>query len=110
LANFYSKAFELSVVQINRHDDGSLRSIWLALDSGVLMIEESEEELRVVKGRGAGPFLLAFEVSQSERETVEGKIVSHGGSLEQRSEHTTYGRDPEGNRVAISCYPLPVAQ
>jgi catechol-2,3-dioxygenase len=110
LAEFYVRVFGLSVVQTNQHDDGSVRSIWLDLDPGVLMIEESGHETRMVKGRGSGLFLIAFEVNEGERESLAEQIVSHGGTVESHSVYSSYGRDPEGNRIAISSYPLPRSQ
>jgi glyoxylase I family protein len=32
----------------------------------------------------------------------EARLESHGASIESRTQYTSYARDPEGNRVAIS--------
>jgi hypothetical protein len=33
-------------------------------------------------------------------------LASSGIAVESRTEHTRYFRDLEGNRVAVSCYPV----
>jgi catechol 2,3-dioxygenase-like lactoylglutathione lyase family enzyme len=60
----------------------------------------------LVAGIGAGPFLLAFPVDTSERVAREARLLELGAAIESRTEHTSYARDPEGNRVALSAYPL----
>lgn len=121
VSEFYRDAFGLRVVAEHRYDSGELRSIWLELGEGVLMVEHwfqghideehskqehSDQEPRMVEGIGKGPFLLAFSVLASERSRREEHLVSLGASIEARSEFSSYARDPEGNRVALSCYPL----
>lgn len=79
--------------------------MWLGLDEAVLMIEACSD-MRAVEGVGAGLFLLAFEVDEAERAQLEQRLLALGGSIDQRAQWTTFARDPEGNRVAISHYPL----
>lgn len=106
LAGFYARAFDLDERARHHHADGSLRSVWLDLGGPVLMIEAAETEARPVTGVGAGWFLVAFEVPVTERDTVEARLVALGGVVESRARFTSYVRDPEGNRVAISHYPV----
>ena len=80
--------------------------MWLDLGGPVLMIEASRAEVRAVEGIGMGLFLLAFDISAAERDRVEARLVALGGVLETRGAFTSYARDPEGNRVAISHYPV----
>ena len=98
----------LGLREVNRHHEpgGTLRSIWLDLDGPVLMIERTEEPARQVQGVGAGPFLLALAAAPSERSVLEKSFEASGFPVDSRTEHTIYFRDPEGNRVAISSYPL----
>jgi glyoxylase I family protein len=102
VAAFYREAFRLRERARHHDADGSLRSVWLELGDSVLMIEQSQEPPRRVEGVGAGPFLLAFHVGPEERADLERAL----GKIESRTEHTSYARDPEGNRVAVSSYPL----
>ncbi|HEU5073533.1 MAG TPA: hypothetical protein VFU02_05160, partial [Polyangiaceae bacterium] len=53
-----------------------------------------------------GLFLVAFEVPVAQRAQAEARLVEFGGVLEERGRFTSYARDPEGNRVAISHYPV----
>lgn len=107
LANFYRQAFGL--LEVARHDDarGGLRSVWLGLArDAVLMIERTAECRAPVHGVGAGPFLLAFSVPANERQNRERLLEALGAAIESRGEYSSYARDPEGNRVALSTYPL----
>lgn len=105
LAEFYRRAFDLREHTRHLHADGSLRSVWLELEGPLLMIEASGSELRRVEGIGMGLFLIAFHVAALERERFEARLVELGGVLETRGHFTSYARDPEGNRVAISHHP-----
>ena len=104
LSRFYRDAFELTELVRHLREDASLRSVWLRSDGVVLMIEESEEEARQVDGVGRGPFLLAFSMAMPERAEKEERVLAAGGQLETRSQFSSYFRDPEGNRCALSCY------
>ena len=106
VAAFYRDLLGLREVSRHQESGGPLRSIWLDLDGPVLMIERTEEPARLVQGVGAGPFLLALAASPSERGLLEKSLGASGLPVESRPEHTIYFRDPEGNRVAISSYPL----
>jgi catechol 2,3-dioxygenase-like lactoylglutathione lyase family enzyme len=104
-ALFYRDVLRLP--ELARHHDaaGELRSVWLDAAGTILMIEKTVEPERRVSGVGAGPFLLAFEVTRAERGELERALEAAGAPIEARTEHTSYARDPEGNRVAVSHYP-----
>ena len=105
VAQFYTDVFGL--LERARHHDpgGDLRSIWLEAQGTLLMVEATTQSPVRTEGIGAGFFLLAFEVSPVERGEVEQRLVQLGHIIEARSEYTSYCRDPEGNRIAISHYP-----
>ena len=69
------------------------------------MVEATTEPPRRVEGVGAGPFLLAFRVEAADRCELERSLEAAGAAIESRSEFTSYARDPEGNRIAISAHP-----
>jgi len=106
VAAFYRDLLGLPEVARHHESDGRLRSIWLDLGGAVLMIERTSEPVRRVEGVGAGPFLLALGAGAVEREKLERSLADTGLPPESRTEHTIYFRDPEGNRVALSSYPL----
>ena len=106
VAAFYRDLLGLREVSRQRDADGRLRSVWLDLGGPVLMVEQTEEAARHVLGVGAGPFLLALTAEPAERFAFERSLGASGFPADGRTEHTTYFRDPEGNRIAISSYPL----
>jgi hypothetical protein len=106
LARFYRDVLELREVERHLHADGSLRSVWLDLGGALLMIELSEEPPRHVEGVGAGPFLIALAVSRHEQPRFEQQLAQAGVTIESRTDWSVYARDPDGNRVALSAYPL----
>lgn len=112
VAVFYEQALGLVRLKENRDETGQLRSIWLRADthSGfVLMIERTDKPRpldRAEAGVVPGWFLLAFAVSIEERTAAEERLERAGAVVEHRTKFSSYARDPEGNRFAISCYPL----
>ncbi len=106
VADFYARAFALSERARHHYDDGRLRSVWLDLGGTILMVEHTDDPPRHVEGVGAGPFLLAFSTSgPDERAAVEARLEQMGAPVEAGTDFTSYFRDPEGNRVAVSHYP-----
>jgi catechol 2,3-dioxygenase-like lactoylglutathione lyase family enzyme len=104
IAGFYATHFGLAELARHLREDGSLRSVWLELGSSVLMVEATEEGERRC-GVGAGLFLLALRATPSERRALEARLSAAGIAVESRTDFTSYFRDPEGNRFAISHYP-----
>lgn len=105
LASFYREIFGLEEVSRQLDTDGGLRSIWLELGGALLMIERSSDALRRVDGVGSGLFLMAFRVTPAERARLEGELAVRGSPIDGRTAFTSYARDPDGNRLAISHHP-----
>ena len=105
LARFYRELFGLAEVARHLGSDGALRSIWLDLGGSMLMIEHSSSETRHVEGVGQGLFLIAFRASPAERQRLERELERRGHSIESHTAYSSYSRDPDGNRIAISHYP-----
>jgi catechol 2,3-dioxygenase-like lactoylglutathione lyase family enzyme len=108
LARFYIDVLELREVTRHLHADGSLRSVWLDLGGSLLMIEPTDEPARTVTGVGAGLFLIAVAVSAEERAACEARLALAGAAVDSRTEFTSYARDTDGNRIALSAYPLTI--
>ncbi|MEO6599891.1 MAG: VOC family protein [Polyangiaceae bacterium] len=106
LALFYCHVLELRELQRHLHTDGTLRSVWLDLGGPILMLEATDEAPRSVRGVGAGPFLIAFSVDLSRRPAFEARLLEAGCAIESRTRWTSYARDPDGNRIALSSYPV----
>jgi catechol 2,3-dioxygenase-like lactoylglutathione lyase family enzyme len=107
LARFYGELLGLPEVARHLDEHGVLRSIWLDLGSSLLMIERTQEAARWVEGVGSGPFLLAFRVSPTARAELERQLMALGHAIEARTAFSSYSRDPDGNRFALSHYPEP---
>ncbi len=106
VSDFYATTFGLTELRRHSYADGRVRSIWLELSGAALMIEETSRAREHSTGVDAGCFLIAFSIGSDARQSFERMIASRGIVIEDRSEFTTYFRDPEGNRVAVSCYPM----
>jgi catechol 2,3-dioxygenase-like lactoylglutathione lyase family enzyme len=106
VAEFYGNTFELEEVA-RHHDASGLRAVWLDLGGAVLMVERSAQQREPAAGVSSGLFLAAFRVDPANRARLEARLAAAGSPVEARTEFSSYARDPEGNRVAISCYPLP---
>jgi catechol 2,3-dioxygenase-like lactoylglutathione lyase family enzyme len=107
LARFYCRL--LATAEQRRHLDerGELRSIWLDLSGTLLMIERAAPEAaprESLSGVGLGAFLLAFRADAAGRGTLEARAAELGAAVESRSAYTSYFRDPDGNRIAVSEY------
>jgi len=104
LARFYAQLLRAS--EQKRHtDEAGLRSIWLDLSGVLLMIERTESPPPApAQGVGLGAFLLAFRADSSERAAFEARADELGAAIEDRSAFTSYLRDPDGNRIAVSEY------
>ena len=104
VATFYRDLLGLREVRRHHETGGRLRSVWFDLGGAVLMIERTEEPARPVPGIGVGLFLLALAAEPAERVALEESLTASGIPIEDRTEHTIYFRDPEGNRAAISSF------
>jgi catechol 2,3-dioxygenase-like lactoylglutathione lyase family enzyme len=79
------------------------RSVWLALDDAIVMIERAEPgEPRFAPGTLE---LLAFTVSPDEMTSTRARLEAHGVAVEGETRFSVYFRDPEGRRLAFSHYP-----
>jgi catechol 2,3-dioxygenase-like lactoylglutathione lyase family enzyme len=107
LARFYAQLLGIGELRRNLDELGQLRSIWLDLSGTLLMIERVSPQAEArgpVSGVGFGAFLLAFRAAAGERVELEARAAALGAPVESRSAYTSYLRDPDGNRIAISDY------
>lgn len=106
LATFYCRLLSTSEQRRQLDEQGRLRSIWLNLSGTLLMIERADAAATraPVGGVGLGAFLLAFRADPSGRTAFEARAAELGAAIETRSPYTSYLRDPDGNRIAVSEY------
>ncbi len=98
LAGFYREV--LGLPELTRHlDEGGLRSVWLDLSPGILMVERASPPASPSE---TGWFLLALTIEPGERAAWKARL---GSACTHESGFTLYGVDPEGNRFGLSHYP-----
>jgi hypothetical protein len=73
------------------------------------MLEATEEAPRQIRGVGSGLFLMALAVDAEQRPALEARLCQAECPIESRTEWTSYARDPDGNRIALSSYRFDVA-
>lgn len=99
LARFYCAVLDLPRVRV-----GVEESTWLKLDHGVLMLERGQPTEPAPPRSSLE--LVAFRVTPAERANVRNRLCAVGATVEHETEHTTYFRDPDGRRIAVSSHPL----
>lgn len=106
LAAFYCALLQIDEAKRHLDEQGNLRSVWLDLAGTLLMIERAAPGAvrPAVTGVGLGAFLLAFRANPDERRAFEARAEALGARVESRSDYTSYLRDPDGNRIAVSEY------
>ena len=109
LAQFYHDAFDLPIERTHRDECGRVRSIWLSLAPGRLMIERVPDLSHHARPTtpshpSQGLFLIAFEVTSEEHDAYSARLESMGCVREDSTAYTSYWRDPEGHRIALSHY------
>jgi glyoxylase I family protein len=111
LAAFYER-LGLKTAKEHRFDDGLVRSVWLELGGGAILMLELAD---TVAPSGAAPFatktpglhLLALAIAAADRARVVQHLLAADIRIEHETPFTLYIRDPEGNRIGLSHYPDP---
>jgi catechol 2,3-dioxygenase-like lactoylglutathione lyase family enzyme len=100
LDRFYAELLRLRVTR----RDGA-RSVWLDAGGTILMLERADEGEPAI-GPGSNE-TLAFAVEPRARAEHVKRMGEAGVPLEGQTAFTSYFRDPDGRRVAVSHYPEP---
>jgi len=108
LGRFYREVLGLSEIARHRRDDGTLRSIWLALPSGgFLALEERPDALAAPATPTLGMAVLALGIAAAERSCVAEELNRRGIAIVKQTRWTLFFDDPEGNHLALSHHPDP---
>lgn len=99
LADFYREVLGFEVVR-----RALPRSLWLGLGGDAVLMVEAREAGEPPVPEGSME-LVAFRVSEKVRDVVRRKAAERG-CLDGETAFTTYLRDPDGRRVAVSTYDL----
>jgi glyoxylase I family protein len=98
-AAFYTKVLGLREVRRFAEGDG-LRSVWLAAEDTLLMLERS---LRGAGTSDGSAHLLAFAVE--DLLSWEDRLTRAAVPISDRTPHTLYFCDPDGHRLGVTTFP-----
>jgi len=96
---FYSELLGLRELR-RRERDGIVESVWLDAGGVILMVE------RTLRGSGAATgsgHVLAFAVD--DLAAWAARLRAAGQTIDDRTDHTLYTRDPDGHRVGLTVFP-----
>lgn len=123
IADFYRDALSGTEVMRNFSENGSLRSIWIAIGPSVVMVEKSnarddvgsndefpaeETGARAAVMERLGWAMVAFPARGRSLEQWETHLARHGARVSYRTDWTLYVQDPENNVFGVSNYPVPI--
>ena len=101
LERFYVEALGLAVTKRN-----DARSVWLDAGGAIVMLEQREA------GEPPPPpgsqELAAFALDPSSLPVVKERLARAGVAVEASTAFTLYVRDPDGRRIGLSSYPVPL--
>ena len=104
---FYAGVLGLPVLRRWDDDAGRPRSIWVGLDGDAFLALERAARPDPRRADDApGWHCVALAITAPERELWRTKLAAAGHPVERETAYTLYTRDPEGNLVALSHYPL----
>jgi catechol 2,3-dioxygenase-like lactoylglutathione lyase family enzyme len=112
---FYCDTLGLRVVRRWPAADGaSERAIWVDTGDGAfLALEVTTAALRTPDGGPAAPpylaglHLVALRIDAGDRRAWQDRFAQAGVAVYHQTVFTIYVRDPEGNRIGLSHYPVP---
>ncbi|MBI2894097.1 MAG: VOC family protein [Deltaproteobacteria bacterium] len=112
VAGFYRDLLGLAEKRRNYYSESDrLRSVWLACEPVVLMIEQAEADGEAEEPASAprwdapdrpGLHLLALRIRAQDAPRWREHLGAHGHPVVHATAHTLYVLDPEGNRVGLS--------
>ncbi len=110
---FYREVLGLCEVKRHFRDDGTLRSVWLAVEgsdalAGFLAVEHLPSGL-AQPGGALGPSMIALRVAPGARPGLRDHLAQRGVPIERETGWTVYVRDPEGTLVGLSHHPFDAA-
>jgi len=107
VARFYVEHLGLPELKRFHRDDGSLRSIWVALQSQPIAEGPflAVEHLPSAEPGTQGFSMAARPVAPADRPSIVAALKQKGIAIERETGWTVYVRDPEGNLVGLSHHP-----
>ncbi len=104
---FYAGVLGLEPVRRWDDDAGRPRAVWLRLGGGAFLALERAGAADPRRADEApGWHCVALGIAPGERETWRARLEAAGHPVQRSSEYTLYVRDPDGNLVGLSHYPV----
>ena len=115
---FYCETLGLRVVRRWPAADGAgERSIWVDTGDGAFLALEVTTAAPRTPGGGppappypAGLHLVALRIDAGDRDAWKDRFAQAGVAVHHQTAFTIYVRDPEGNRIGLSHYPVPAGE
>jgi glyoxylase I family protein len=107
---FYRDVLGLQEVKRWTREDGSLRSVWLAVEgsdplAGFLAVEHLPTGVAPPMNV-LGPSMIALRLAPDARAAVIAELAHYQVAIEKQTGWTLYVRDPEGTLVGLSHHPF----
>jgi len=104
---FYGGVLGLSVTRRWVDAAGAPRSIWFVLGGGAfLAVERAPEDAPAAEPGRPGWHCVALGIEPAARASWRARLEEAGFAIERESDYTLYTRDPEGNLLGLSHYPV----
>lgn len=110
IVRFYETVLRLSRYTERLNDDGTLRSVWLAIGPARLVLEQVAGDVHEdaeFRTDTPGLHVLALQIDVADREGWRTHLKKQGVRIVQETAYSLFFRDPEGNRLAVTHYPDP---
>ncbi len=110
VAAFYRDVLGLSEAKRFHRDDGSLRSVWLAvaatdLSRGFIAVEHLPTGTQRIEP-SLGASMIALRIDPLRRQAVIDALTARGVPIVKQTGWTLYVHDPEGTLVGLSHHPF----
>lgn len=103
---FYVEVLGLGVLERFFHDDGTPRSVWVALGEDAFLALEVGPTGAPPADADPGWHCVALRIEASDRAYWRARLAEAGHAVERESDYTLYVRDPAGALLGLSHYPV----
>jgi glyoxylase I family protein len=104
---FYRRLFSFAVVRRWNDERGRPRSVWLALDARVfLAVERAGPKGPRRADLAPGWHCVALAIDRRERDVWRRRLERAGVAIERETAYTLFVRDPDGNLLGLTHYPV----
>jgi glyoxylase I family protein len=108
---FYAGVLGLDVDRRWQDEGGSPRSVWLRLGGDAFLAVELANASAPTRPSGDPPgwHCVALAIELAEREPFRARLERAGIAVVRETAFTLYVRDPDGNLIGLSHFPVPAS-